>query len=87
MQQLFALAGVDAIDNGARHSFISYRCAESRDIARVADECGNSVGTIKAHYRQLVTAADAERFFKIRPTSPRGRKKKITDIGEGRRTA
>jgi integrase len=87
VQELFALAGVDAIDNGARHSFISYRCAESRDIARVADECGNSVGTIKAHYRQLVTAADAERFFKIRPASPRGRKKKITDIGEGRRTA
>jgi integrase len=87
MQELFALAGVDAIDNGARHSFISYRCAESRDIARVADECGNSVSTIKAHYRQLVTSADAERFFKIRPASPRGRKKKITDIGEGRRTA
>jgi integrase len=86
MQELFALAGVDAIDNGSRHSFISYRCAESRDIARVADECGNSVGTIKAHYRQLVTAADAERFFKLRPASPRGRKK-ITDIGEGRRTA
>ena len=87
MQELFALAGVDAIDNGARHSFISYRCAESRDIARVADECGNSVGTIKAHYRQLVTAADAERFFKIRPASPRDKKKKITDISKGRASA
>jgi integrase len=87
MQELFALAGVDAIDNGARHSFISYRCAESRDIARVADECGNSVITIKKHYRQLVTAADAERFFKIRPASPRGKKSKITDITKGRASA
>jgi integrase len=87
MPELFTLAKVDPIDNGARHSFISYRCAESRDIARVADECGNSVSTIKAHYRQLVTAADAERFFKLRPASPRGRKKKITDISKGRRSA
>ena len=87
MPELFTLAKVDPIDNGARHSFISYRCAESRDIARVADECGNSVGTIKAHYRQLVTAADAERFFKLRPASPRGRKKKITDISKGRKSA
>jgi integrase len=67
IQGIFALAKVDQIDNGARHSFISYRCAETRDIARIADECGNSVQTIKAHYRQLVTAADAERFFAIRP--------------------
>ena len=87
MPKLFALAGVDAIDNGARHSFISYRCAETKDIARVADECGNSVSTIKKHYRQLVTAADAERFFKLRPASPRGRKKKVTDISEGRKSA
>ena len=48
----FALAKVQQIDNGARHSFISYRCAESKDIARIADECGNSVATIKAHYHQ-----------------------------------
>jgi integrase len=67
VQNLFKRLSVEPIDNGARHSFISYRCAETRDIARIADECGNSVQTIKAHYRQLVTAADAERFFAIRP--------------------
>lgn len=86
MPELFALAKVDQINNGARPSFISYRCAETKDIARVADECGNSVSTIKKHYRQLVTAADAERFFKLRPASPRGRKKKVIDI-KGRKSA
>ena len=84
MPELFTLAKVDPIDNGARHSFISYRCAESRDIARVADECGNSVTTIRKHYRELVTAADAERFFKLRPASPRGSKKQIADISTRR---
>lgn len=67
MQELYALAKVEQIANGARHSFISYRTAETRDVARVADECGNSVSTIKNHYRQLVTAEAAQRFFAIRP--------------------
>lgn len=69
MQELFTLAKVAQIDNGARHSFISYRTAEIRDVARVADECGNSVSTIKAHYRQLVTTEAATAFFSIRPES------------------
>lgn len=84
MPKLFALAKVDPIDNGARHSFISYRCAESRDIARVADECGNSVSTIKAHYRQLVTSAEASRYFAIKPELPA---ENITNIRKGRASA
>lgn len=67
LRRLFELAEVKQIHNGARHSFISYRTAETRDVARVADECGNSVSTIKNHYRQLVTAADAHKYFSIRP--------------------
>ena len=67
VQSLFKKTMVEPIDNGARHSFISYQCAATKDIARIADECGNSVQTIKAHYRQLVTAADAEIYFAIRP--------------------
>ena len=87
MQELFRLAKVQAITNGARHSFISYRTAESRDIARVADECGNSVSTIKNHYRQLVTSEAAKKFFAIRPEKNRGRKSKITNIESGRASA
>lgn len=84
MQALFTLAKVEQIDNGARHSFISYRCAEGKDTARVADECGNSVGTIKAHYRQLVTAAAAEKYFAMRPPEIA---ENVTGIEEGRASA
>ncbi len=84
MQALFTLAKVEQIDNGARHSFISYRCAEGKDTARVADECGNSVGTIKAHYRQLVTAAAATKYFAIRPPA---QAENVTRIEEGRASA
>ena len=67
IQELFTLAKVEQIFNGARHSFITYRTAEKRDAARVADECGNSVSTIKKHYRKPETAKAAQRFFAIRP--------------------
>ena len=80
MQELFTLAKVDQIDNGARHSFISYRTAETRDVARVADECGNSVSTIKNHYRQLVTAEAAKKYFAIRPENKKAKSKKIIHI-------
>ena len=84
MQALYALAKVEQIDNGARHSFISYRCAEGKDTARVADECGNSVGTIKAHYRQLVTSAAAAKYFAIRPQA---KADNVTSIEAGRASA
>jgi integrase len=87
MQALFTLAKVEQIDNGARHSFISYRTAETRDVARVADECGNSVSTIKNHYRQLVRAEAAKVFFAIRPEKKTGRKPKIVNIEDGRASA
>ena len=84
MQELYALAKVKPINNGARHSFISYRTAETRDVARVADECGNSVSTIKNHYRQLVTSEEAVKFFAIRPET---KAENVTQIEKGRRTA
>jgi integrase len=84
MQELFRLAGVEQIDNGARHSFISYRCAETRDVAAVADECGNSVQTIKNHYREITTKKVAAKFFAIRPT---GTAANVTHIEEGRASA
>jgi integrase len=87
MRELFVLAKVDQIHNGARHSFISYRTAEIRDVARVADECGNSVLTIKNHYRKLVNEDAAKEFFAIRPEKKRGRKSKITNIETGRKSA
>ena len=81
---LFTLAKVDQIDNGARHSFISYRCAKSRDVAKVADEVGNSPGTIKKHYREIVTTEAATKYFAIRPKKAA---KNVTDIESGRKSA
>jgi hypothetical protein len=83
MQELFTLAKVQPIDNGARHSFISYRTAELRDVARVADECGNSVSTIKNHYRQLVTAEAAKNFFEIRPEKKNAGKRRSSESKKG----
>lgn len=60
-------AGVRRVDNGARHSFVTYRVALTGDVPRAALEAGNSPTVIHAHYRGLTTKADAERFFNIRP--------------------
>ncbi len=85
MRGILKAAGVRSIYDGRRHSFITYRTAETRDVARVADECGNSPNIIKKHYRQLATTAAAKEFFAIRPAK-RG-KSKITNIAEGRISA
>jgi integrase len=85
MRAVLEAAGVKGIYDGARHSFISYRTAEIRDVARVADECGNSPNVIKKHYREIVTGEGAKVFFSIRPVKKR--KSKITNIEEGRASA
>jgi integrase len=85
MRAVLEAAGVKGIYDGARHSFISYRTAEIRDVARVADECGNSPNVIKRHYREIVTGEGAKVFFSIRPVK-KG-KSKITNIETGRISA
>ena len=56
--------------NALRHSFISYRVAETQNVAQVALEAGNSPGMIFGHYRELVTADDAKTWFAVTPTQP-----------------
>jgi integrase len=87
MRAILSAAKVKGIFDGFRHSFITYRTAETRDVARVADECGNSPNIIKKHYRELVTADAAKKFFAIRPEGKSGRKSKITNIQDGRAIA
>ena len=53
--------------NALRHSFISYRLAETKDIAAVALEAGNSPKIIFAHYRELCTEREANEWFSILP--------------------
>jgi integrase len=63
-------AGVKWKDNGARHSYISYRLAIVQDAAKVALEAGNSPNVVFKHYRELVKPADAEKFFSLKPATP-----------------
>jgi len=42
--------------------------ALSNDAGRVAGYLGNSAAVIHRHYRELVTPADAKRWFGIAPT-------------------
>ena len=53
--------------NALRHSFISYRVAETGDVPRTALEAGNSPKMIFRHYREVVTEEDAKAWFSIRP--------------------
>jgi hypothetical protein len=84
LRALLKVAGVEKIDNGARHSYITYRCAEGRNVAVVADECGDSPKVIKNHYRKIVSTKVAAKYFAIRPA---GTAANVTHIEEGRASA
>jgi integrase len=56
-------------DNGLRHSCASYSLALTGDAVRVAYQLGNSADMIHRHYKALVTAADAKRFWELRPAT------------------
>jgi integrase len=55
--------------NALRKSFISYKKALSQDIARVADQAGNSPAVIRKNYLWVDNQmkADAERWFSLMP--------------------
>jgi integrase len=53
--------------NALRHSFISYRVAETADVPRVADEAGNSPAIIRQHYLRRVKPNEAAEWFGITP--------------------
>jgi integrase len=60
-------AGVEWHKNALRHSCISYRVAECADVARVADESGNSPAIIRSNYLRRVKPAQAKEYFSIMP--------------------
>ena len=53
--------------NALRHSFISYRVADTQNVNQTALECGNSPAVIFKHYRELVRPAEAKKWFGIAP--------------------
>lgn len=64
--------------NALRHSFASYRFAQTGDAGRVAGELGNSAAVVHKHYRELVKPADAEKWFNVKPEAPAN----VVSIGE-----
>jgi site-specific recombinase XerD len=56
--------------NALRHSYASYRFALTNDAGRVAGELGNSAAVVHKHYRELVTHADAQRWFAVKRGDP-----------------
>jgi integrase len=50
-----------------RHSFISYRAAQTFDVPRVSLESGTPPGMIFRHYRTLVGEMEARQWFTIAP--------------------
>ncbi len=60
-------ADVRRVENGARHSWVTYRVALGGDVARTSLEAGNSVAVIHSHYRGLANETDAKRYFAIYP--------------------
>jgi integrase len=62
-----ALPAVELKHNALRHSFISYRVAQTQNVAQVALEAGNSPAMIFGHYRELVTADDSKKWFAVTP--------------------
>src|ERR1019366_861632 len=59
--------GINWKRNALRHSDISYRVAETSDVAKVSLEAGNSPQIIFQHYRELVTPEAGIEWFGILP--------------------
>lgn len=65
--KLATAAGVVWKRNGLRHSFGSYRTAQTSDIPRVSYEMGNSPAMVRQHYLKLSTEKQAAAWFNVRP--------------------
>lgn len=57
--------------NALRHGFGSYHLGKYKDAAALALEMGHTTtAMLFAHYREVVTPEEAERYWKIFPSSP-----------------
>lgn len=63
------IKGVRWIQNGLRHSYVSYRLAITGDLAKVSEETGTDVKTLRRKYRRPVLRQAAEKWFAMTPRS------------------
>ena len=69
--------------NAMRHSYASYHISHFRDSAALALELGHTTtALIFQHYRQVVRAADAEKYWKIFPRENPGAEKLVTFLSD-----
>jgi integrase len=66
-QQTAKAAGIKWKQNALRHSYVSYRLAQTQNASQVALECGNSPQMIFRHYHELVKPDDAVKWFNMKP--------------------
>lgn len=67
-KQAFELEGFAPLeDNVLRHSFGTYRMAQTKDIGLVSEEMGNSPSVVKTHYQAAVPYEHGAEFFSIFP--------------------
>jgi hypothetical protein len=68
-RSLIKIAGVPSIDNGLRHSAISYSLAANpqHGVALTAQWAGNSEKTIRKHYRRLIEPEQGKAWFNLEP--------------------
>ncbi len=57
--------------NELRHSYASYRLAETQNAAQTALELGNSPTVLQAHYKEPATPDDAAAWFAVKPQQTR----------------
>ena len=67
VSKLVRASGVAFARNVTRHSFCSYRLAQSQNAGKTALEAGHSEAMLFGHYRELVTEADAAEFWALTP--------------------
>lgn len=60
-------AGIAWDENVLRHSYGSYRLAQIKNAAQVAEEMGNSPSVIRTHYQNLVRPESVDEFWNIVP--------------------
>lgn len=65
--------GIEMVSNGLRHSFASYRLATVKSADQVGLEMGNSPRKLFSNYRELVTEAEAGKWFAVVPKTSAGR--------------
>ena len=62
-------AGIAWHNDVMRHTFATYHLAAFNDIGKLSLQMGNSPQVIHSAYKGLVSKADAERFFALRPSA------------------